>query len=88
MKVVSLEQMDLAKWVAEAEHDQVVITRDGEPVALLVGIENLDAEQLELSSSDSFWKMITQRRAEKTVSRAQIEEMIRLRNSRSAQADV
>jgi len=56
--------------------DRVVITRNGKPVALIVSVEGLDEEQLELGSSDTFWKLMTERRAQKTMSRSQLEQAI------------
>ena len=47
-----------------------VITREGKPVALIVGVEGLDEEQLQLGSSDKFWELMTGRRTQKTMSRA------------------
>jgi hypothetical protein len=41
-----------------------------------VDVEGLDAEQIELGSSDKFWKMMTERRAQFTVSREQLEEQL------------
>ncbi len=34
----------------------------------------MDREQLELGSSDKFWKLIAKRRGQKTMSRAKLEQ--------------
>ena len=39
-------------------------------------MEKLDEEQLELGSSDRFWTLIAERRREKTLSRAELEERL------------
>jgi len=44
------------------------------PVAIVVGIEGLDPEQVELGNSDEFWKLITERRGQKTMSRSELEQ--------------
>ena len=54
----------------------MVITRKGKPVALVVGIEGLDREQIELGTSDKFWKLIVKRRKQKTLSREALERKI------------
>jgi phosphotransacetylase len=36
----------------------------------------MDAEQVNLGSSDKFWRFITERRKQKTVSRQQFEKLI------------
>ncbi len=76
MKTIGLEQATLDACISEAQNERVVITRNGQPVALIVGIEGLDTEQLQLGSSDKFWRMITERRKQKTVSRAMLEQSI------------
>jgi antitoxin (DNA-binding transcriptional repressor) of toxin-antitoxin stability system len=59
--------------VVDAQSDRVVITRGGSPVALVVGVEGLDAEQVQLGASDEFWKLISQRRKEPTLDRSAVE---------------
>ena len=43
------------------------------PALLIVGVEGMDEEQLELASSSAFWRLMQERRAQKTVSRAELE---------------
>src|SRR5437867_5855638 len=74
MKLIGLKETSLAACINEAQHERIVITRDGKPVALVVGVEGLDAEQLELGSSAKFWELITQRRQQRTVSRVELEK--------------
>jgi hypothetical protein len=45
-------------------------------VALVIGVAGLDLEQIELGHSDAFWKLIRQRRKEKTLSRKELEERL------------
>ena len=40
-------------------------------------VGELDREQIELGSSEKFWKLITKRRKERTVSRTALETMIK-----------
>ena len=54
----------------------MVISRKGKPVALVVGIEGLDREQIELGASDKFWKLIVKRRKQETLSREALERKI------------
>ncbi len=73
MKTLGMEQATLDACVREAQHDRVVVTRNGVPVALVVGVEGLDDEQVQLGSSDEFWALIADRRGQKTLSRAEVE---------------
>ena len=76
MKVVSLEQAVLDSCIEDAQRERVVLTRNGKPVALLVGIEGMDEEQLQRASSDRFWTLIAERRAQKTISRTELERQV------------
>ena len=58
MKVIALKETNLDACVSEAQHEKIVITRNGKPVALVVGVAGLDAEQLELGSNPEFWKLM------------------------------
>jgi prevent-host-death family protein len=48
--------------LTSAQGERVVISRHGKPCAVLVGIEDYDAEDLQLATSDDFWQMIRSRR--------------------------
>lgn len=76
MKNVDIEEASLDRCVTEAQQERVVIMRDGKPVALMIGVEGLDEEQLQLGSSDRFWTVIGERRSERTMSRAELEQKI------------
>jgi hypothetical protein len=82
MKTVALEKSDLNTCVEQAQRDRIVVLRDRRPVALIVGVEGLDREQLELGSSDHFWRLIESRRKEKTITRAELERRLK-RSSRT-----
>ncbi len=73
---IDLKQANLDTCVHDAQRERVVITRDGKPIVLIIGIAGLDEEQLQLGSSDKFWRLIVERRAQKTVNRAQLEQNI------------
>ena len=72
MKVVSLEQAVLDSCIEDAQRERVLITRNGKPVALLVGIEGMDEEQLQLAGSDRFWTLIAERRAQRIINRTEL----------------
>ncbi len=48
--------------VNRSQAEQVVIERDGKPVAVVVGIEDYDTEDVHLARSSEFWQMIADRR--------------------------
>lgn len=73
MKTIGFEQTSLNSCINEAQQERVIVTRQGKPIALIIGI---DEEQLELGSDDSFWKLIEERRTQNTISREELEKSI------------
>ena len=45
MMKIDLKRADLDTCVTDAQHEREVITRNGKPVALIVGVEGMDEEQ-------------------------------------------
>lgn len=63
-------------WAAVADDalkENVVLTRDGHPVAVVVGVSGVDQEQLEISLDKNFWKWIAERRKRPRVSQAELD---------------
>jgi len=78
MTQIGVETADLESCVSRAQQERLVITRKGRPVALVVGVRGMSAEQLELGTSDRFWTLIAKRRKQPTMSRAALERKINL----------
>ncbi len=76
MKTVDIQETSLDACVIDAQTDRVVIMRGGNPVALVVGVQGLDAEQAQLGASDDFWKLISDRRKEPTLNRSALEKKL------------
>ena len=49
------------------------MNQNGKPVAIILSTVDWDEEQLQLAQSDSFWQLISQRRTQKLISRAELE---------------
>ena len=77
MKTVALEKSDLTSCVEQAQRGRVVVLRNRKPVALIVGVQGLDREQLELRSSARFWELIENRRKQPTINRAELEKRLK-----------
>jgi antitoxin (DNA-binding transcriptional repressor) of toxin-antitoxin stability system len=77
MRQIVLENADLRSCINQALKERVVIVRAGRPVALIVNVEGMDPEQLELGTSDRFWKLIAERRKQKGISRGKLEKKLR-----------
>ena len=76
MKTIRIEQTTLDACLQDAQRERIVITRDGAPVALIVGLEGMDEEQVRLGGSDESWERIAERRRQGTVSRSALEQVI------------
>ncbi len=53
-------------FVRSAQQERVLVTENGEPVALVVGIAHKDSEDWQLETTPEFWKMIQDRRQRPT----------------------
>lgn len=51
------------------------------PVAVIIGVAGMDEEQLRLSANDKFWKLMAERRGQKTIGRAELEQRLRRRSA-------
>ena len=74
---MDLRQATLDTCVNDAQRERIILTRNGKPVALIIGVEGMDEEQLQLGSSDKFWRLVAERRTQKTMTRAQLEHSIK-----------
>lgn len=81
MVTMSLQQTTLDMCISEAQRDKVIITQNDKPVAVIIGVAGMDAEQLQLSTSNKFWKLMAERREQKTIGRAELEQRLRRRSA-------
>jgi antitoxin (DNA-binding transcriptional repressor) of toxin-antitoxin stability system len=69
MKEVTIEQLphEVGQLFDSAQSERVLVTRNGKPIALVVGVEHKDEEDYRLELSPEFWRMIEERRREPTI---------------------
>jgi prevent-host-death family protein len=72
-------QKRAGEFVAKAQKDRIVITQDGQPAAVLVGVTKQDWESVALQTDPKFWKLIRARRKQPTRSLAEVRERLRRR---------
>ena len=79
MKTISVRglQKHIRDCVDASQRSRVVVTRHGVPAALMIGVEGSDWETLALQTNPSFWRMIEQRRKDRTIT---LDELRRLVN--------
>lgn len=70
MKAISVRDLQrrVKDCVDDAQRERVVITRRGQPAAVLVGVEGQDWEAVVWGTDPAFWRLIRARRREATVS--------------------
>lgn len=70
MKFIKVHEAraNLSKVMDLAQEAPVVLTRQGEPTVLLIGVVGLDAEQIALGVDDDLWLEVEQARHGKYVS--------------------
>ncbi len=69
MKEATVEELknDVRGFQEAAQRERILVTDDGKPLAVVVGIENKDREDLRLEASPDFCDMIEERRRQPTV---------------------
>jgi antitoxin (DNA-binding transcriptional repressor) of toxin-antitoxin stability system len=76
VKVIQIDEANIKECVEDAQHERVLLTRRGKPIALIIGVAGMDLEQIALGHSDDFWQLIRERRGQKTVGRAELEKRL------------
>ena len=72
MKTIGVRDLQkrIKEFVNASQSEGVVITRNGQPASLVIGVEGAAWEDLVIQSDPSFWKSIRERRMEKSISAA------------------
>ncbi len=76
MKMEGFEHASLDICIHDDQRERIGITRNGKPVALVVGVEGMDWEQLQLGSAEPFWAPVADRRMQEMISRSELERNI------------
>jgi prevent-host-death family protein len=78
VKVVALREakQQLSGVVVRAQRERILITKQGRPAVLMIGVEGHDLEDVLLMQNPRFWRMIEARRAEPTLSLEEVERRV------------
>ena len=74
MKSIAIDEASLENCVDEAQRGNILVTRDGQPVAIVVGVAGMNKDQIDLGASSRFWSLIAERRRQSTFSRDELEK--------------
>ena len=87
MKTIDISaQPEVAAIVKSAQKQQLLLTKNGKPAAVLLGLNNYDAEDFGLASSPAFWEMIESRRRGPSVPLADLKSRLKLTSRRKSSA--
>jgi hypothetical protein len=69
VKEISVENFarNPESFLRAAQLERLLVTEQGRPLVVLVGVENKDLEDWDLENSRDFWGLIEQRRARPTL---------------------
>jgi len=72
MKLVAMHEAKakLSEYVAASQKDRVIITSHGKPVAVVIGVQGEDLEDLLTRANPEFWEMIERVRGQATITLA------------------
>jgi prevent-host-death family protein len=78
MKVVALREakQQLSGCVVRAQRERVLITKQGRPAALMIGVQGHDLEDVLLMQNPRFWKMLEARRAQPSLSLEEVRQQL------------
>lgn len=74
MKRLAIETLaaNLDALIRTAPKEKIILTRNGQPFAFVSDASNLDWEDVGYITDPAFWKMIAERRGEKTIPLEQV----------------
>lgn len=70
MKTIGVRELQkrIRECVDTSQDEGVVITRNGKPASIVIGVEGFDREDIVIQSDPAFWRTIRERREEKSIS--------------------
>jgi len=87
MKVLAMRdaKTGLSATLDDAQHERVLITRNGKPSAVVIGVEGRDFEDVLLMSNPKFWEMIeASRRNPKTYSIEEVRDYFATKDAKES----
>jgi prevent-host-death family protein len=74
MKVIAVREakQQLSGCIDTAQKERILITKHGRPVAVVIGVEGRDFEDILLMQNPRFWELIEERRKQPTLSLAAV----------------
>jgi len=70
MKTIGVRDLQkrIRECVETSQSEGVVITRNGKPTSIVIGVEGFDWEDIVIQADPAFWSTMRERRKEKSIS--------------------
>ena len=70
MKTIGVRELQkrIRECVETSQVEGVVITRNGKPASIVIGVEGFDWDDIVIQSDPAFWSTMRERRKEKSIS--------------------
>lgn len=87
MKTVALREakQSLSGFVARSQRERVLITKHGRPAAVVIGVEGHDFEDVLVAEDPAFWRLIEERRRQRTLSLSDVRARLGVARKPAAQ---
>jgi prevent-host-death family protein len=78
MKKTTLESFtsDPGHFLEEARSERILVTKNGRPMAVVMGVDEMDEEDIGYATSPEFWRMIEERRRQPTIPLEEVERLL------------
>ena len=88
MKIVAIKKVkeQLSGYCEQAQEERVLITKHGKPLALVIGVEGRDLEDVITESNPEFWRLMEARRREPTISSTEMRKRLAERDAAADRA--
>lgn len=82
MKTINVQELrkKIKEYIDMSQKDCVVLTRQGKPSAVLVGVKGKDWKTVVLETNAKFWYLVRRRRRQKTLSLDDMRKHLKLDN--------
>jgi prevent-host-death family protein len=78
MKTAALREVkaQLSEYCQRAQHERVLITKHGKPLALMVGVQGRQLEELLTTANPEFWQLVDERRRQPRLSEGELRKRL------------
>src|SRR5262245_24493312 len=86
MKTAALKEVKakLSEYCERAQRERVLITRHGRPLAVMIGVDGQDIEDVLTAANPDFWRMVEERRKQPAISESELRRRLSAGRSRAS----